>query len=357
MPHKIYINGRFLTQKITGVQRYAWNLIAALDKILETQESTLEFQVLVPPGEYTRANWKQFPIKQVGKLKGHLWEQLELPWFSQGALSINLCNTAPLFGKTIVTIHDAAVFAKPEGFSRAFKAWYQFLLPQLGKHARLVITNSQFSKNELHSHAQIPMDKMHVIYLGSEQLNTIKANSEVLNKWSLSAKKYLLAVSSLHPNKNHQSLVRALGFLPNLGMDIVIVGGQHSTSASFVPEKANKVHYLGYVTDEDLKALYENAFCFVYPSLYEGFGLTPLEAMQCGCPVIVSDAASLPEVCGEAAFYCNAREPKAIAEAILSLVGDEELCLDLKHKGLEQAKTFRWDKAACTVLSLLEEKV
>lgn len=112
---------------------------------------------------------------------------------------------------------------------------------------------------------------------------------------------------------------------------------------------------MGYVSDAELRALYEHAACFVYPSFYEGFGLPPLEAMACGCPVIVSNAASLPEVCGDAALYCNPCSPEDIAEKISLLMADPRLREDLRQKGLERAKQFTWEKCARETFAIIEK--
>jgi glycosyltransferase involved in cell wall biosynthesis len=117
------------------------------------------------------------------------------------------------------------------------------------------------------------------------------------------------------------------------------------------------VYTAGYVTDPELRALYENAACFVYPSLYEGFGLPPLEAMSCGCPTLVARAASLPEVCGDAALYCDPRDPASIAQQIRCLVDDTSRRADLRARGLARAREFSWDRSAGTLLKLVDDVI
>jgi glycosyltransferase involved in cell wall biosynthesis len=144
--------------------------------------------------------------------------------------------------------------------------------------------------------------------------------------------------------------------LPDQDFDLVLAGGANQRVFSGSPELTDpRYRSAGYVTDSELRALYEHAVCLVYPSLYEGFGLPPLEAMACGCPVITSRAASLPEVCGEAALYCDPRDPADIAQAMRRVLGSEELRRDLRQRGLERSSQFRWSGSGEAVLSVLEE--
>ncbi|ASA97020.1 glycosyltransferase family 4 protein [Anoxybacillus flavithermus] len=356
---KVIINGRFLTQRITGVQRFALEFVKALDKLIEMDDGGLKFEfVIVTPRDVVNdIKLKNIRIITVGKLKGHLWEQLELPFYSRGGLLVNLCNTGPLLkGEQIVTIHDVAVYSKPEGFTKMFVYWYKFLFQVLSIVARRIITVSKFSKRELAHYCRIKQNKISVVSEGWQHIRQIDADVNVFRKHDISPKQYILAVSSLNPNKNFQGIVKAIECLGDVGTNIIIAGGTNpkvfSSSNSSLP---NNVKYIGYVTDEELKALYEGAMGFIYPSFYEGFGLPPLEAMACGCPVIVSNAASLPEVCGDAALYVNPYSPEDIAEKIKLLLSDDKLREELRRKGLERAKMFSWEKCAKETLKVIEE--
>jgi glycosyltransferase involved in cell wall biosynthesis len=359
--NKIYINGRFLTQSVTGVQRYAIELINALDLLIEDQViecKKYSFCLLAPSNiKNNNFNIKNIPVKQVGYLKGHLWEQIELPYYSQDGLLINLCNAAPLVkNNQLVTIHDAAVFSFPQAYSFAFRTWYIILLTGLGKRARTVITDSLFSKKELVHYSGVAQEKVQVIYLGKEHVFSCKTDEILLKKHNLINKQFILAVSSMNPNKNFESIIKAIQLLDNENIDIVIAGGTNPTVFSKKDENLPEcVKHVGYVSDEELRALYEHATCFIYPSFYEGFGLPPLEAMACGCPVIVSDAASLPEVCGDAALYCDPYSPKDIADKISLMLNDRSLREQLMQKGLERSKLFTWKKCAKEVLKIIEE--
>ena len=293
----------------------------------------------------------------VGRLRGHAWEQLELPRYTRGSFLLNLCNTAPV-GKTrqAVTIHDAAVYGVPQAYSRTFRALYKTLLPTLSRTAQSIVTVSEFSKRELIRYCHVPEDKITVVYLGKEHLFSQEADARVFAKHGFGTKPFLLAVSSLSPSKNFAGLVRALTKLGETHFDVVIAGGTNPAVFSrHTDPLPRSVKYLGYVSEGELRALYEGATGFVHPAFYEGFGLPPLEAMACGCPVIASNAASLPEVCGDAALYCDPHNPQDMADKIEWLMGDEALRNRLRQRGLGRARMFSWDTCARETLGVLEQ--
>jgi glycosyltransferase involved in cell wall biosynthesis len=355
---KVYINGRFLTQRITGVQRFALEFVKALDKLIEVNDICLSFELVImtPRNIINDIKLKNIKVIPVGRLKGHLWEQLELPFYSRDGLLVNLCNTGPLLKrKQIVTIHDVAVYSKPEGFTKKFIYWYKFLFKILSLIACRIVTVSEFSKRELVHYCKTEQNKIRVVSEGWEHIQRKDSDLNVFKKHNIDSEQYILVVSSLNPNKNFQGIVKAIEILGDTETDIVIAGGTNpkifGSSTSSLP---SSVKYIGYITDEELRALYERAKCFIYPSFYEGFGLPPLEAMACGCPVIVSNATSLPEVCGDAALYVDPYSPEDIAEKIKLLLSDDKLREELRRKGLERAKMFSWEKCAKETLKVIE---
>jgi len=147
-----------------------------------------------------------------------------------------------------------------------------------------------------------------------------------------------------------------LDYLKANDYDVVLTGTTNSRIfRNAVPEVPSRVRHLGYVSDGELRALYEGAACFLYPSLYEGFGLPPLEAMACGCPVVVSRSGSLPEVCGDAALYCDPLDPADIARATSSVVGSPTLRSELASLGIQRAKHFTWEQTARNLMTVIEE--
>lgn len=359
-PKQIFINARFLTQSITGVQRYAVEFVKSLDKLIDSgviDGKQYSFVMLAPREIKYELNLQHIPLILSGRLKGHLWEQLELPFYTKDRLLVNLCNAGPLIkSRQTVTIHDAAVFGFPQAYSLAFRAWYKVLLTGLGKVSKKIFTDSVFSKKELIKYCHISEHKIQVVPLGKEHIFTAEPDRAVYCRYNLTNGRYVIAVSSMSPNKNFHSIVQAIELLGDSGYDIVIAGGVNpkvfSRSPAPFPES---VKHVGYVSDGELRALYEHAACFVYPSFYEGFGLPPLEAMACGCPVIVSKTASLPEVCGDAVLYCDPDNPEDIADKIKQLMNDETLRETLRQKGLARASLFTWEKCTRDTFAEIKE--
>ena len=354
---KIYINARFLTQSITGVQRYAIEVINELYNILDFQQ--YDVIMLMPGSIKSKIKFRNVDVQPVGNLMGHLWEQIELPYYSRDGILVNFCNTGPLMkSNQIVTIHDASVFGMPNAYSFSFRTWYKILLSGLGSRTKRIITDSTFSKNELIKYCKINEEKVRVIALGHEHILKWPSNNSILTKHDLTNKKYLLATSSLNPNKNFHSVIQAIKICNANDFEFVIAGGANAKVFSIDGrQEIGNAKHVGYVSDEELRTLYKNAACFIYPSFYEGFGLPPLEAMACGCPVIASSTSSLPEVCGNAVIYCDPYSVEDIAAKIDLVMTQDQLRMELKNKGLRRAANFTWEKCAREVLAQILEVI
>jgi glycosyltransferase involved in cell wall biosynthesis len=359
-PVRVYINGRFLTQPTTGVQRGAREIVRALDELAGGGELVARrdrFTILAPNDARLDLPLRWLPLERVGRLRGHAWEQLELPRYARGGLLVSFGNTGPLLASPqVVMIHDASVFAVPFTYSTPFRLWYRFLLPRLGRRASNVLTSSRFSRDELSRLAGIPPAKLRVVPLGKEHILEVDADATVLTRHGIGDRPFVLAVGSRSPHKNFHVISRAMEMLGGERYDFVLVGGTNARSFSAAAAGAPPfAKAIGYVTDGELRALYQRAACFVFPSLYEGFGLPPLEAMACGCPVITSRAASLPEVCGDAALYFDPHDSADLARRIGEVMESAPLREELSRRGLERARHFCWRESGRAVLRVVDE--
>lgn len=352
-PKLILINGRFISQPVTGVQRYAREVISALVKSGSTQ---FKFIIVMPD----RNSFEPFPDVEVFRdssfLPTAIWQQIRLPLLRKklkADLLWSPCNIGPMFAEGhVITMQDAATFAGPEWFSLPFSMYYRRIFPLLGRRATRVLTSSFFSKKEIVRYGIADAEKIRVIPGGVSTKFTY-TNSRIFDF------PYLLTVGSRDPRKNTARLIESWNKLPanvKNNRKLVIVGREiRSFSSEGFSKIPDDVQFAGYMSDNDLTALYSGADAFVFPSLYEGFGLPPLEAMACGCPVIASKTASLPEVCGDAAYYIDPYSVESITDGIYTVLTDETLRQSLRKKGLERAKLYSWEKSAREHIRNFEE--
>lgn len=343
----IYINGRFLEQSITGVQRFASELVLALAQI------RFDLTIIVPNKSkvLNQSFLHGLRVEEVIGGTGHYWEQVTLPKYLKkigSPLLLNLCNSAPIFYKNKISTHHDITYVKfPESYSWKFRWFYKTLTPLFLNNSHLVITVSDFSKKDISEFYNIPLEKIIVIYNAvspSFQLKNIQHGFEAKEKFAL-------AVSSPNYHKNFARMIEAYS-QANVSYKIKIIGSasgvfsttsdnQHTTQID-----QTKIEFAGRVTDEQLIQLYQDAEFFIFPSLYEGFGIPPLEAQSCGCPVISSNAASLPEVLKESVLYFDPLNVADIQKAVEKIVDDVNLKEQLIKKGFENVKRFSWKNSA-----------
>ncbi len=343
MHEQIAVNTRILTTGLTGVQRYLLELMAAMP----------ELSILAP-------------LKPQHGLRGHAWEQLLLPVQLKGRLLWSPSNTGPLaVRRQVVTIHDVVPLEHPEWLNPRFAAWYRFLTPRLARRVVRVITDSEFTKSRLIETTDIDGDKVVVIPIGVSKRfvpSGARAIEGAVAAMKLPTKHYVLSVGSLEPRKNLGRLLKAWeSTSAHLPDDVwLVVGGAKGKRLVFgdVPQLTAlppRVFLTGHIPDEHLPALYGGALAFAYPSLYEGFGLPPLEAMAAGTPVLTSEVASIPEVVGEAAVLVDPYDIDSIASGLQCLVEDSPLRRTLRTKGLERAERFTWERTAEQTWRVLQE--
>jgi glycosyltransferase involved in cell wall biosynthesis len=353
----LMINGRFLGRRATGVDRFAFETIRALDQLIGMRDPLvdgLQTEVIVPQALAGMANpFRHIGLRASGKGGGVRWEQLALPQAARGGLLLNLCNSGPLsYRRQVTVLHDAAPVRVPDSYSRSFVAWYRMMAPCIGRVSRRVITISQFSRRELSDAYWIPAGKIGVVSPSGEHMLRVQQDESTVPA-ALNGRPFVLAVGSLNRHKNFALVAEAARLIHNAQFDIVVVGGGdarvYGAGEHALP---GFVKHLGYVSDAELVALYRRAACFVYPSRYEGFGLPPVEALALGCPVIASPLPAVQEACGDAVLYTSPDDPAALARLLEQVTGDAALRESLRERGRARTAELTWRG---TAIKLIEE--
>jgi glycosyltransferase involved in cell wall biosynthesis len=354
MTEAFALNGRFLAQDMTGVQRYARNVVAALDEHLAA--SGRKAVLIAPKGSDAIAS-RALDTRHGGRLGGHAWEQLELPRLWPERL-LNLCNTAPAMKRDqVVCIHDANVFTAPESYGSGFRMAYQALQPLLARRSARIATVSHASARQLARHLPLRVADIAVLPNGHEHaLGWDPARAELapalLAARADAERPFVLALGSRARHKNLALLAMIAPRLAELGIDVVVAGGGSGIFAEEQLAQAANLTLLGRVSDDDLAFLLERALCLAFPSWTEGFGLPIIEAMARGCPVVSSDCASMPEVCGEAALLASPADPAAWIGHIRALAESGALRQELSERGRERLPSFSWRSTAEGYLEL-----
>jgi glycosyltransferase involved in cell wall biosynthesis len=362
---KIYYNGRFLTQRLTGVQRYSHEVLGAWDRMLEKSPALRErisITVLAPrDGHLYKPNWKHIELRYVGKHSGYLWEQTELPAALDGPL---FCpgNTAPILSllsgnPVVVTVHDLSYRYFPSAYSRKFRVAYGLIMPFVFRFARKIFTVTDSERQMMGRCYPGALGRIVPIIPGSFSPLVLEQIPGILAQPS--ERPYVLYVGSITKRKNVQGVLDvALEMVRNTELSFFFVG---DISKSFiqpnlsVPEEfRDRIRFLGRIDDAELISWYKGAACLVFPSFYESFGSPPVEAMTCGCPVIVSDIPALREVGGDAVLYCDPHDRTSIILAIRRLTEDLNLNAEMRALGTARAARYSWENCARTLLESIE---
>jgi glycosyltransferase involved in cell wall biosynthesis len=259
----------------------------------------------------------------------------------------------------VITIHDMVSFKFPEFYPK-LKYYDRFILPRLLRSCKAVICVSESTKQDVLDNFDLKGIPIHTVYGGIDRKRYYPRDGRnVYRKYAL--EDFILYVGDIKPHKNLGRAVEAFNKLRPKGMKFVCAGQK---TQRFFPQIKNlvkelkledKMVFLDYVPEEDLPYLYSGARAFIFPSLHEGFGLPPLEAMASGTPVVVSNTTSLPEVCGDAACYVDPYDVESIAEGIHKILSNKDFRDNLAKKGLERARVFSWETTASKILDILKE--
>ena len=347
---KYAFNGRFLTKKLTGQERYASELIAHLDKICEKGE----FCVVTSERVEHLPKYENIEIVQTGRLKREAWEQFCLgPYLKRHGLKcVNLTTTFPLGHCEVVCLHDVSVFEIGRMFMHSAYGfvgtiWKKIICRIAARKANTILTVSEYSKGKLQEILSIPEERIKVVYNAWQHYERVERDDNIFYRLPQSVKKgkYFFSMSSLSPQKNFIWIMEVAKRNPN--SQFVITGKAEGFTKLGVKDlKTENLHFTGYLTDGEIKALMSECRAFIHPAIYEGFGIPPLEAMSCGAKVIVSTATCLPEIYQDSAYY---------------IVPDDynvDLNLLLKQSvapSKQVLERFNWEREAQKLYALLKE--
>ncbi len=348
-----------------GIGRYTRELIRALAR-LDSQTDYRLFvagqradELPVPPGP----NFWWRPARPSSEWFARLWHRARIPipverWTGPVGVVHAPDFTLPPTRRgtrTLLTVHDLSFIRAPETAAPGLRAYLGHVVPRSVARADHVLADSEATRQDLIELYGTPADKVSVLYSGVDKRFRPVADElvleEVRHRYGIGEGPYILSVGTVQPRKNYGRLAEALHRLGRPAIRLVIAGGRGWLDDALYTQIAalgleERVKFTGFVADEDLPALYSGACVFAFPSLYEGFGLPPLEAMACGVPVVASNTSSVPEVVGDAALVVDPYDVGALAEALERLLDDGELRSTLIARGRARARQFSWAAAA-----------
>lgn len=349
---RVVINGEFYDHKITGVQRYAREIIQKLDEFYGENRNRLVLELLIPKDVVNTPKLKNIKIVKYKRRTGWrkiIWTHWNLHRYCKKNNAYCLClhSFAPFFytSKSIDVIHDCATLAHPEFYNKKTLLYYKYFLWKKVKKLKHIITVSQFSKSELIKYCGLSEDRITVAYNSYEHFREVRNDNNIFEKYPvLKECQYCYTLSSLSPNKNLKWVIEVARNNPEYYF--VISGAKFAMFSQQHNELLENVIYTDYVTDEEAKSLMEHCKLYLFPTLYEGFGITPLEAILVGADVVVSDTPCMREIYEGVAEFVNPFKYDYKINHLLPVMQKE------KSAVLER---FSWRKSAEIIWNLLAE--
>ncbi|MDT8716158.1 glycosyltransferase family 4 protein [Clostridium sp. 19966] len=347
----IIIDARMVTHQLHGIGRYTYELIKRV-----SSTSELNLKLLVNDVNLGKEIFGEFKNVEFIVMKSKfisLQEQIELPRVINRYKGKAIFHSPSFVGSpfikinTIMTIHDLNHLRFPQFYSPFHKYYYKFIVKTSARKTAKLLTGSEFAKDELLEWLECDESKIVVAYDGIDKRFSLiedKDKLESVRKKYKLPDRFILYIGNQKPHKNVETIISSMKYIDEVKFVINGKGNESINKAISDNKVEDKILKIGFVDEEDLPYVYNLATVFTFPSLYEGFGLPPLEAMACGCPTVVSNTSSLPEVVGEAALKVEAKDDKAFADAINQLLTDEKLRENLIQSGMERVKKFSWDK-------------
>jgi glycosyltransferase involved in cell wall biosynthesis len=349
---KILIDGDFLCRPLNGIERYAYEITKRLDKLFTAREAA----ILIPSNALTVPDYKNIDIIQLKtKIKSHLfWQMATVQFFllrHKNYTALEYGNTCLPFAPTIVFLHDIYCELFPEDFSsfrdKLVRLYNKYQYRLITRKAKRIITVSEFSKNEIAKTFHVPPERIQVIYSSWLHFKAVKPDYSIFSLFPVLEKPFFFSLGTISKRKNMKWIVEYAAKHPE---DTFAVSGSKLPTTQDEElngsPKSKNIILLGYMDDAKVKALMEKCKAFLLPSYYEGFGLTPLEALSCGAPVIVANAASLPEIYGKTVRYIDPHSTNVDLNDLLKLPVEPPAAL------LEK---YSYDKSARDLYSLITE--
>ncbi len=305
---KIVFNGQFTARPMTGQERFAYELLIEVDKLITNEQ----VEIVVPRHATRIPELSQIKVVKYGNLRGSLWEQTSFAYYliKNNAVSINLCSIMPLIKPGFICIHDISYKVNPEYFTTFYstvsKFWHKIQYNFAWLFSDKIFTVSEFSKKQMIDVYKVPSEKIIVIGNGWQHFNKIIPDYSIFEKWpKLKEAPFFFSLGSLAPNKNIEWILKAARKNPNYNFCIAGNPSMKAYGKDYREIDIQNVFFLGYINDGNVKALMTNCKAFIFPSIFEGFGIPPLEAMSVGAKVIVSNTSCLPEIYEDAAYYID----------------------------------------------------
>jgi glycosyltransferase involved in cell wall biosynthesis len=354
---RVAIDAHVVGERESGNETYVVNLLRALAndpagdtyQVLTPHPDRLRAILALPPSATIVPVWPaasvlRVPVGIPAAVRQYKSEVLHVTYVAPPAVGC----------PTVVSVHDLSYLAYPRSVSPRTRVMLSLLVPRSVRRAARVIAISAFTRQDLVTRYGIAEEKISVIHLAAGPAFHVLEDARKQRLPEGVTEPFVLAVGNLEPRKNLARLVEAFGALaaePAVSAKLVLVGkakGQAPALARLVEQYGlrDRVVFTGYLEEDELVLLYNRAALFVYPSLYEGFGLPPLEAMACGCPVVASNVTAMPEVLGDAALLVDPLSAPALARAIKAVLSQETRARALRARGLRQAARYSWTKTA-----------
>ena len=354
---RVVFNGKFYSGSLNGVHRVSDRLIRECDALLAARDPSErpECALLAPASSGWVPQLSAITVQRVPRT-GIVWEQFALPLRSRGGLLVNLANVAPIMAFNKLTmIHDVQFMFRDCGYTARQRFGYQVLIPLVGRSSRSVLTVSDYSRRMLDLCRVAREDRIHVVPNGADHILEAKEDEAFSATLGLEDCSYVVLFGSPKPYKNNKVVFDAFADDALDPLKLVVVGARREALQQAGLQPPERAIFAGSISDGQLRPLLARARALTFPSRTEGFGLPPVEAMLCGCPVVAAPAGAIPEVCGDAAFYAGTDRPEEWRSVLQALAPENSLRLAKIEAGLTQAQDFTWRRAGQILLAIIEQ--